>query len=120
VDTSGAVAKALQFCASSAKAGIAGCKNKGGTTAQITQCETGVSSREQTCEKRANAIATNGSPGKNFGQQGDNSISGNNTNSLDAAASAASAAAAAQASAANAQPKPVHFGIPATPIQQHQ
>jgi hypothetical protein len=95
-----AQALAVKNCQQAATAGIANCKRLGGTGLQISSCETKVQNAAQQCSKRA--LANNG-PGPDFGQAGDNTITGNTSDPFDSAASGASAAVAAQASAANAE-----------------
>jgi hypothetical protein len=96
-------ALATKNCQQASTAGIANCKRVGGTAAQISACDAKVQTTLQQCVAKATADY---GPGPDFGQAGDNTITGKNSDPFDSAGSAASAAVAAQASASFAAKHP--------------
>ncbi len=89
---------AEQRCTMAQRAGVAGCKSKGGTTAQITSCESNVDTTEEQCIKHVKATYD---PAPATGEASDNSITGNSKN-------------------AKAKSSGVHVGIPASALKHTQ
>lgn len=83
---------AEQRCTMAQRAGVAGCKSKGGTTAQITSCESKVDTSEEQCIKQVKATYD---PAPATGEASDKSITGNSSH-------------------AKAKSSGVHVGIPAS------
>ena len=89
---------AEQRCTMSQRAGVTGCKSKGGTTAQITSCESKVDTAEQQCIKQ---VESTYGPAPATGQASDHTITGNTSDTT-------------------AKPSGVHVGIPVSPLKHTQ